>query len=631
MTKFGARLLAERREEFADGYVRYDVLKQTLKSNPSAAEFQQSLLAEIKRVCHYSELEKHSLFSRLESLEKKWENVRLWKTSGFSESDSLMEETYSLALKFMQDLDFFIDFTTLNVLGVQKLVKKFERHVGGPSHLIKTLTASETDELNVMSNVADVERLAKRSRKVFEQIQTMRGKANSKLLLGIPFQVRVPDYSTVRSQSSSMSTDSLATKSSNREGEGVGGGNGDSQSQEALGFLDRLALPLLASTEMEDVWATRAPVLVAFTGSLLAGVGMGAFWTICEVLLTPTQTAIGLLLASFGAITGTRLMGFSKHQFMFISAVVGGSFGSYLFAYTPMPLKEHTVRLLVAAWLVGNMFGAWTAHLPRQFINAALDSALARSLVAIAPLLGSCLGSGMLILFQLDVGVFSLLYSLAWVVFTLVLLFTVPKPVATDGYATSLGDDSSEHDEEAPAQQPVHPGLTQAQSTHKSYWKAASHSIFRLGVLGSLFVDRTVRTLLVLEVVSFYPSMWGEDFFILSVGSLFASVVGTKVPAWASSLLGCVTMFALGGPGFCSWVWVEASCRSDMAKCTFQDAKHIELVLSIADVLAGVLFLLELSYLNSSNDAPGPWSTLDFGSMVLLLASSVGRVIAFRL
>lgn len=623
MTKFGARLLAERRDEYADGYVRYDALKQTLKANPSASEFQQSLLAEIKRVCHYSELEKHALFSRLESLEKKWENVRLWKTSGFSESDSLVEETYSLALQFMQDLDYFIDFTTLNVLGVQKLVKKFERHVGGASHLIKTLTASETDELNVMSNVADVERLAKRSRRVFEQIQAVRGKANSKLLMGIPFQVRVPDYSTVRSQSSSMSTDSLATKSSHREGEGEGRRGAGNEPAQALGFLDRLALPLLASTEMEDVWAVRAPVLVAFTGSLLAGVGMGAFWTICEVLLTPTQTAIGLLLASFGAITGTRLMGFSKHQFMFISAVVGGSLGSYLFAYTPMPLKEHTVRLLVAAWLAGNMFGAWTAHLPRQFINAALDSALARSLVAVAPLLGSCLGSGVLILFQLDVGVFALLYALAWVVFALVLVFAVPKPVAADGY------ESSEQDEEAPVLPP--PGLTQAQSAHKSYWKAASHSIFRLGVLGSLFVDRTVRTLLVLEVVSFYPSMWGEDFFLLSVGSLFASVVGTQVPAWASSLLGCVTMFALGGPGFCSWVWVEASCRSDMAKCTFQDAKHIELVLSIADVLAGVLFLLELSYLNSSNDAPGPWSTLDFGSMVLLLASSVGRVVAFRL
>src|SRR5262249_4479311 len=107
-------------------------------------------------------------------------------------------------------------------------------------------------------------------------------------------------------------------------------------------------------------------------------------------------------------------------------------------------------------------------------------------------------------------------------------------------------------------------------------WKKASSTVVTLGVLASLAIDRTVRTLVALEVVSFYPKLWGEDFFLLSIGSILAAFVGVVVPSWCCALIGCISIYMLNGPGFISWLWVEASCRNDLSNCSAESASKAD-------------------------------------------------------
>ena len=93
-------------------------------------------------------------------------------------------------------------------------------------------------------------------------------------------------------------------------------------------------------------------------------------------------------------------------------------------------------------------------------------------------------------------------------------------------------------------------------------------------------------------------------------------------------MIGCLSIYLLNGPGFIAWLWVEASCRNDLANFSEESASQADTILYVADFVACVIFALELSFLETSDVST---VGLTFASGLLLLASSLGRLIAYRL
>ena len=648
--KFGKVLEQETYPPFAEGYVRYNELKASIASEEVG--FGEKLRAEVERVADFGDRLKQEKFQQLEALEKRWKDVKEWKQSGFPDVDKDVEKTYAEFTQLALEINRVLDFVSLNVTGIRKICKKHDRRTGevsGPMLLSKLQRDAETAYLDRLSDPQQLEELVTRCKDAMDEIQDVRAKAGQEISRRRELApAKGPDYfaiprsreASINSSASSSSYAHIGTRTST-----------PSMLDDLIpaNCVDTLAKPLLSS---ERVVGGEERPITAIAGAFLAGVGFGGFWTICEVVLSPWAATIAVLIASCGSITGTRpaLSNMYYHMFAF-----AGAAGALLFISTDggRVTNRHSLVDMLCAWLNGVCVGAWTVQVPRQLVSASGSSSRVRALVTFAPLLGSCFGAMMLLLVQVPVAIFAQAYSFAWVVFFLFITLIrplTPDAVFGDGHSERGGSEAgpssvappqagvatgaragrgSGHsptadgtDLESEAED-MEMGLRAPSRSISKSWKQASSHVVTLGLLSSLAVDRTVRTLIALEVVSFFPALWGEDFFLLSLGSIVASFVGAVVPSWLCALVGCLSIYLLGGPGFVAWTWAEASCRNDLAKFSSESAPTADTILYVADFTACVVFAIELSYLENPNDTP---VGVNFASGLLLLASSLGRL-----
>ena len=293
-----------------------------------------------------------------------------------------------------------------------------------------------------------------------------------------------------------------------------------------------------------------------------------------------------------------------------------GALATLWFSTLTENFSRHLYSDLICSWLLGVCLGSWTAQIPRQLVSVK-DSKNVRFAVTIAPFLGSSFGAFVLVILKISVSSFCLVLSFLFILFYLWAI----SVSGTSEVSDKVEDSEMESTEDFEAG-----NLNQRTVPVQSYSEMASSHVLNLGVLASLCVDRCVRTLVALEVVSFFPVLWGEDFFLLSLGSIVALFLGVVVPSWCSALVGCISLYLLGGPGLIVWIWVEASCRNDLMRCSEIYAANTDTILFVADALAALLFAFELT--ESPSERPVGVSYL---SGFLLLASSIGRLLASKL
>lgn len=138
--KFGELLKNSMYPPFAEGYLKYDELKKKIKvaatSSPATSpeppkeKFSEILIAEVRRIDEYATALKRKYAARLDEVEKKWKDVKSWKQSNFPNVDQHIRKTHLEYLEINEELDHLIDFIQLNIVGVQKIIKKHDRLTG---------------------------------------------------------------------------------------------------------------------------------------------------------------------------------------------------------------------------------------------------------------------------------------------------------------------------------------------------------------------------------------------------------------------------------------------------------------------------------------------------------------------
>lgn len=614
--KFGEQLKQAMYPPFAEGYVNYESLKHMIRMEQVG--FGETLRAEVERVASYGSRLKRKIWAKLEATERRWNDVMTWRKSGFRDLATHMQEIATEFEQLVDEVRHLLDFVTINTTGIQKLCKKHDRRSGevsGPMLLSKLQRDAKSAYLNELTSTKDLELLVNRVQHGLELVQEAQREDGVPKVLTHPLG---PDHIFLsRSQSLPSATSSSSASSP---------GPPSFLFENPSNSFENIAKTLLARAETSTEMGEQ--IGIALTGSFLAGVSFGGFWTICEVLLDPWSTSVAVLVATFGSITGSLP---ALASFYYSSFAFTGALGWWLFSSTSGSYARHVYIDLFCCWLLGVFIGCWTVQLPRRLVSSSSTSIYTRLTIVVSPLLGACSAAACLVLLSIPEKEFARVVAVGCGLLYLWSLIANNNSDVNPELETRFDSeiDSLEEGERAPT--PSHgkystmnSSTSSKQGVNQRTWKEASSHVLSLGVLGRLAIGRTVRTLVILEVVSFFPALWSEDFFLLSIGSIVALFIGAVVPPWCCSLVGCISLYILGGPGLVVWVWVEASSRGDMLNFEPKMAPRADMMLYVADAFAVALFAVELSYMDLPQERP---VALSYLSGLLLLVSSVGRLV----